>query len=362
VNDEDAMRTRGDDLPTSAGRRRLIRAAGLGLAAAVLPPLPVPARAAAPVPGDVLTRAIPRTGERIPAIGLGTFMTFDLLPGAAREPLLEVMRRFWNAGGRLIDTSPLYGMAEVNVGDFAAVLDINARMLISNKVWATGEFLADDSHAQRSLDTSMQRLWRDGLDIVHCHNLVNADVVVPLLQAWKREGRIRHAGVSHHDIAYFGPLADWIDKGGLDVVQLRYSMLTRQAEERVLPAAAARGAAVIVHMPFEKARLFQLVAGRSLPPFAAEIGADTWAQFFLKWILGNPAVTCVLAATSNPDHVDDNMAAMRGPLPDASMRARMLDHMQAMPGFDRLESAPWYPDKQYPGVIGRAQAELRARG
>lgn len=355
------MRTRRDDLPASAGRRRLIRAAGLGLAAAALPMLPVPGRAAAPVPAAVLTRAIPGTGQRIPAIGLGTFMTFDLLPGAARGPLLEVMRRFWDAGGRLIDTSPLYGMAEVNVGDFAAVLDINARMLVSNKIWATGEFLADDSHAQRSLEASMQRLWRDTLDIVHCHNLVNADVIVPLLQAWKREGRIRHAGVSHHDTAYFEPLARWIDKGGLDVVQLRYSMLTRQAEERVLPAAAEHGAAVIVHMPFEKARLFELTAGRPLPAFAAEIGARTWAQFFLKWILGNPVVTCVLAATSNPDHVVDNLEAMRGPLPDAPMRARMLDHLQAMPGFDRLESTPWYPDKRYPGVIGRAQAELRAR-
>ena len=354
------MRTIQRDDPASVGRRRVLQAAGLGLAAAALPGGRALAQAGA-VPPDIITRRFPKTGQAVPAIGLGTFMTFDLLPGQPRDHLFEVMRRFWAGGGRLIDTSPLYGMAEVNVGDFAAALGINETMLVSNKVWSTGDFLADDSHAQRSLDGSMQRLWRGRIDAMHCHNLVNVDVMVPLLKAWKKEGRIGHAGVSHHDTAYFGPLADWIDKGDLDIVQVRYSMLTRGAEQRILPAAAERGCAVIVNMPFEKARLFKLVEGRPLPELAAEIGVESWAQYFLKWVLAHPAVTCALSATSNPEHVADNLAAMRGPLPDRRMRARMLEHMQAIPGFGDLESAPWYPDKRYPGMIGRAQAALRAR-
>jgi aryl-alcohol dehydrogenase-like predicted oxidoreductase len=345
----------------SLGRRAFLRAAGTSMAAAVLPSLPLPAVAQGSGSVGVLMRALPGGIGRIPAIGLGTFMTFDLLPGADRDRHFEVMRRFWAAGGRLVDTSPLYGTAEVNVGDFAARMGVNGSMLVSNKIWSTGEFLADASHAERSLQQSLQRLWRGNIDLMHCHNLVNVDVVLPLLQAWKREKRIRLAGLSHHDPAYFDPMADWIEKGGVDVVQLRYSMLTTQAEARVLPAAVAADTAVIVHMPFEKARLFELVKGRALPNFAAEIGAATWAQFFLKWVLGHPAVTCVLAGTSDPEHMDDNMAALRGPLPDARMRARMLAHVRALPGYDRLESAPWYPDKTYPGVIGRAQAELRAR-
>ncbi len=339
------------------GSRRdfVLGAAGLGLAAA-LPP-----RFAAAQQAPVITRTVPKTSEALPAIGLGTFLTFDVVPGQRREHLRGVLQRFWEAGGRVVDTSPLYGTAEINVGDYATALGISEELFFANKIWSTGEYLADESHARRSLDLSLGRLWRDRIDLMQCHSLVNVDVVVPYLHAWKKEGRIRYLGVTHFENPYQAPLAQWIERGNLDFVQVNYSIFNRAAEERILPLAAERGTAVLVNMPFEKARLFKVVEGRSPPDFAREIGATTWSQFFLKWILGHPAVTCILPSTSNPAHAGENMAALRGPIPDQAMRTRMLRHMETIQGFDRIAQMPWYPDKRYVGIIARSQAELRAR-
>ena len=219
-----------------------------------------------------IMKSASRIRESLPAIGLGTFLAFDRLPGEPREDLESVMRQFWDAGGRVVDTSPLYGMGEVNVGDLAARLGINDRLFVTNKIWSTGEYLGDRSHAQRSLENSMQRLWRKQIDVMMCHSLVNAGTVVPLLKIWREEGRIRYAGVSHHELPAFPELAGWVERGDLDVVQVHYSIAAREAEQRILPAAAERGMAVMVNMPFEKGRLFKLVEGRSLPDFAREIG------------------------------------------------------------------------------------------
>jgi aryl-alcohol dehydrogenase-like predicted oxidoreductase len=242
---------------------------------------------------DIVTRTIPRTKEVLPAIGLGTFLTFDVIPGQKRDHLREVMRRYWDAGARVIDTSPLYGTAEITVGDYATSLNMTGSMFVANP--------------------------------------------------------------------YHEPLTQWVERGDLDFVQVNYSIFNRAAEERLIPAAAERGIAVITNMPFEKARLFKVVEGRPLPPFAKDFGAENWAQFFLKWVISNPAVTCVLPATANPNHAAENVGALRGPLPDRAMRARMVQHMQTIPGFDQIAKMPWYPDKKYPGIIGRSQAELRAR-
>ena len=349
-------------------RRELIKAFGLGAAAIMLPAAGLlSGNARAQVTGstpDLITRRIPRTNEVLPAIGLGTFLTFDIVPGQQRSNIQEVVRRFWQAGGRVFDTSPLYGMAEVNLGDFATALGINDQMFVTNKIWSTGEYLADDSHAERSLKLSMERLWRDRIDVMQCHSLVNVDVIVPLMHAWKKEGRVRYVGVTHHEPAYFGILADWVERGNLDFVQVHYSIHTRMAEERLLPAAADREVAVLVNMPLEKARLHKVVEGRSLPAFAEDLGIETWSQFFLKWVISHPAVTCALPATSNPDHLMENIGAMRGPLPNRETRARMVRHMESISGFaelDRLGARSWYPGKTYPGIIGRAQAELRSR-
>jgi len=310
----------------------------------------------------VITRIVPKTKEAVPAIGLGTFMTFDVEPGGKRDNLFEVTRRFWQAGGRVIDTSPLYGMAEVNVGHFASNLGITDQMFVSNKVWATGKYLGDASPGEESLELSRDRLWRKQIDLMQCHSLVNVDVMVPLLRAWKKEGRIRYLGVTHYETPYFAPLADWVEKGELDFVQVHYSIHTRQAEERILPAAADHGTAVSINMPLEKARLHKIVEGRSLPDFARELEIHTWSAFFLKWVISNPLVTVALPATTNPDHLDQNMAALRGPLPDKDMRSRMVSHMETIPGFDKLAQMPWYPGKNFDGVISHAQQVLKSRG
>jgi diketogulonate reductase-like aldo/keto reductase len=305
--------------------------------------------------GDIITRKIPKTGEILPAIGLGTYLTFDVIPGQARDNLREVLKRFYEGGGRVVDTSPLYGTGEISVGDHAAALGITDKLFIANKIWSTGEFLADDSHARKSFEQSQQRLWREKLDVMQVHSLVNVDQIVPVLQNWKKEGRIRYVGVTHHELPYFGALAQQVERGGLDFVQVHYSIQTRQAEERILPAALDKGTAVLVSMPFEKARLFKLVEGRAVPDFAKEMGITTWAQFFLKWVISHPAITCAIPATNNPDHESENIAALRGPLPDKAMRERMVKHMETIPGFDKLHETPPYPGKAYNGIIRRAQ-------
>lgn len=343
-----------------ASRRQVMQGAvGLGLAAVAAP---AAQGAPAPTAGAPIMKAIPRTGEQVPAIGLGTYQTFDLLPGMPRAHLQEVVKRAWDGGARVFDTSPLYGSGEVNVGAFKAALGLDQGMFITNKIWSTGDFLGDEGHARRSLEQSQLRLWRDKIDAMQCHSLVNVDVIVPILKAWKREGRIRYLGATHHEPPYFPILADWVEKGDLDMVQVQYSIMERRAEERVLPAAQAKGTAVLVAMPLGKARLMKLVGGRPLPDFAAEFGARSWAQFFLKWVISHPAVTCAIPATASPEHAADNMGALEGPLPDAAMRDRMRIYVEGLPGYADLQRMPMYPDKSYPGLIGRARDELRARG
>jgi diketogulonate reductase-like aldo/keto reductase len=310
---------------------------------------------------DVHQRTIPRTNERLPVVGLGTFMTFDHAPSQDREANREVVQRFWEAGGRVIDTSPLYGSSEVAVGQFASELRITDQLFFTNKIWSTGEFLADDSHAERSLQNSRVRLWRDKIDVMQCHSLVNVEVIVPHLRAWKKEHRIRYVGVTHHHPDYFGALRTWIESGEIDFVQVHYSIHTRLAEETVLPAAREHGVAVMVNMPFEKARLFELVRGRDLPDFARELGITSWAQYFLTWIISHPAVTCVLPATSDPAHIVENVTALKGVIPEPAMRDRMYQHVQDLPGFKKLAKMPWYPGKTFTGLVAQAESRIRSR-
>lgn len=337
-------------IPTS--RRNVLKALGLGTAALasheLLQSAPVLAE-----PADIVMKPIPRTGEKVPPIGLGTHMAFDIKPGKPREHLRDVMKIFYDGGGRVIDTSPLYGMAEVNIGDYATALGITRQLFLADKIWVTGEWLGDDSHAQQQFRRSMERLWRDQIDLMQCHSLVNARTVVRVMQEWKKEGRIRYLGVTHHQPSYFNLIAPWVEKGTLDFVQVRYSLATRAAEDRILPAAMETGTAVMVNMPFEKARLFKIVKEQPLPDFASEIGCETWAQFFLKWIISHPAVTCAIPATTNPKHQADNIGALKGPLPDAEMRIRMLKHMETIPEFDKVATMPAYPGKSFDGVVQR---------
>ncbi|MGI5150178.1 aldo/keto reductase [Plantactinospora sp. CA-294935] len=331
-----------------AGALLAVGAAGRAEAVAVAAAGPAASRGS----GGEITRVVGRTGERLRAVGLGTFMTFDKRPGAPRGHLREVLKRYWEAGGRVIDTSPLYGGAELSVGDFATDLGIADDIFLTNKSWSTGEYLSDESHMMRQLETSKTRLWRDRMDVLQVHNLVNAEAAVPILRRWKGEGKIRYVGVSHHAPQYYPAIEVLMRNFDVDFVQVRYSIFTRHAEERILPLAADRGIGVMVNMSMEKGRLHKLVEGHRVPGWARSFGADTWAKFFLKYVLSHPAVTVVLQATSDPDHLDENMTVLRGPLPDAATRARMVQHMiTEIPGFADLESMPWYPGKTFDGYV-----------
>lgn len=351
--------------PGGPSRRDVVKGLALGLAAAVAPPVgPAAAQqVAGPVrsPAAILTRALPRGGPAVPAIGLGTFLTFDVLPGAPRGHLREVLRTYWEGGARVVDTSPLYGTAEYSVGAFASELGVGDQLFLSNKIWSTGEFVGDESHARRSLEQSMGRLWRSRIDVLHCHSLTNVDAIVPVLQAWEKEGRVRYVGVTHHENVYHDALVGWMERGAVDVIQVNYSIFNRAAETKVLRVAAARDVGVPVNMPLEKARLHTVVEGRALPDFAAEFGAATWAECFLKWVVSHPAVTCALPSTSSPAHARENVGALAGALPTAATRRRMVQHMETIPGVAGIGRMPWYPGKQYAGTIRRAQAETRAR-
>jgi aryl-alcohol dehydrogenase-like predicted oxidoreductase len=322
--------------------------------------------ATSPAPGssqNVVTRTLPRTGEKVTALGLGTFLTFDLKPGDRRDVLRQVFERYVAAGGRVVDTSPLYGSAEVSVGQFMGELEGSDEMFLANKVWSTGEYLGDESHAVESFRQSRMRSWRATINLMQCHSITNAPVVIPLMKAWKKEGLIRHVGVTHHESAAQDQLLAIVQRDDVDFIQTNYSIFDRDAERRLLPAAADKGVGVLINLPLEKARLMKVVEGHPLPGFAQEFGATSWAQFFLKWVMAHPAVSTVLCGTSNPDHMSDNVQAMAGPLPDGRMRARMVAHMETIPGFGSIGTMPWYPgkEKMYSGLIREAQANAAQR-
>ncbi|WP_155774424.1 aldo/keto reductase [Rhizobium etli] len=301
--------------------------------------------------GAAIMRPIPKTGEMIPAVGLGTFETFDVRPGEPRDNVGEVIRLFHVHGGRVIDTSPLYGMSEVCVGDFITDLGIADDIFITNKTWTTGDYLSDNSHSERQLRKSRERLWRDRIDVLQVHSLENHDQVRHWLAQKKTEGSVRYIGITQWSPEYYDTMERLVNTGTLDFVQIAYTILTRAAEQRLLDACAANGVAVQVNIPFEKAWLFTPVAGQPVPDFAKEMGIETWAQYFLKWIISHPAVTNVIPATSQPQHLVDNMGALYGELPDRATRERMADYYTGLTGVADALKQPPYPGKKYGGVV-----------
>jgi aryl-alcohol dehydrogenase-like predicted oxidoreductase len=268
--------------------------------------------------GLPILRAIPSSKETVPVIGLGTWQTFDVGAGAARAPLRQVLQRFVELGGRIVDSSPMYGRAESVVGELAAELGLRDKLFIATKVWTSGR---DAGSAQ--MNESMRRLRTPRLDLMQVHNLVDSRTHLRTLAEWKRAGRVRYVGVTHYTASAYGELEQVLQSEPLDFVQLNYSVVEREAERRLLPLAVDRGLAVLVNRPFAEGALFRRVRGQTLPPWAAEAGCRTWAQLFLKWIVAHPAVTCVIPATSRPEHLEDNMQAGSGPLPDAALRDRI---------------------------------------
>ncbi|HWP91967.1 MAG TPA: aldo/keto reductase [Thermodesulfobacteriota bacterium] len=273
----------------------------------------------------IIKRRIPSTGEEIPAVGLGTARTFNLIPGESREPLKEVLRLFVEMGGTVVDTSPMYGTAESVIGDLASQLNIVDSLFIATKVWTTGKEAGIEQ-----MENSMKLLHRKKIDLMQVHNLVDVMTQLETLRAWKKEGKIRYLGVTHSRVSAHPELEKIVEKENLDFVQLNYNIETRDAERRLLPLAAEKGTAVLINEPFEKGDLFGKVKGKALPPWAAEFDCTSWAQFFLKYIISNPAVTCVIPATSKPQHLKDNMQACYGRLPDEGMRRRMVEYMKEL--------------------------------
>jgi diketogulonate reductase-like aldo/keto reductase len=251
-------------------------------------------------------------------IGLGTWQTFDVGGGAAREPLRQVLRRFVELGGRLVDSSPMYGQAESVVGELASELALRDKLFVATKVWTSGR---EAGLAQ--MEESLRRLRGARLDLMQVHNLVDWRTHLRTLTDWKRAGRVRYIGVTHYTAGAYGELEQVIKSEPLDFVQLNYSVVEREAERRLLPLAAERGLAVLVNRPFAEGALFRRVRGQTLPSWAPEAGCHSWAQLFLKWIVAHPAVTCVIPATSRPEHLEDNMQAGVGRLPDAALRNRI---------------------------------------
>ena len=291
---------------------------GLVATAAVTPP------GAAAAPG-LLARPIPSSGEKLPAVGLGTWRTFDVgATPAERAPLRDVLARFVALGGRVIDSSPMYGAAEAVAGELAAELRLHGSLFVATKVWTTGR---EAGIAQ--MERSLRQLRVPRLDLMQVHNLVDWRTHLRTLREWKQAGRIRYVGVTHYTAGAYGELEQVLRSELLDFVQVNYSLAEREAERRVLPLAQERGIAVLVNRPFAEGGIFQRVRGQALPPWAGDIGAQTWAQFFLKWILAHPAVTCVIPATSRLQHLEDNMKAGLAPLPDPATRERMASLLPA---------------------------------
>jgi aryl-alcohol dehydrogenase-like predicted oxidoreductase len=289
--------------PVDPARRRLLAGAAAGVALA----LPGARAMAATDPDRIATRPGPG-GEPIPVVGLGTWQAFDVGAGEAeRAARREVLRTLLEAGGRVVDSSPMYGRAEGVVGDLLRGTPWQARALIATKVWTRGR-----AEGERQMAESERRLG-GRVDLMQVHNLLDVEAHLPTLRRWKEAGRIRWTGVTHHASSAFGELERLLREEALDFVQLPYSVARREAERRLLPLAAERGVSVLVMRPFEEGDLFGRVRGRPVPAWAAEAGCRSWAQLFLKFILAHPAVTCAIPATSKPHHMADNARAGVGP-------------------------------------------------
>ena len=286
-----------------------------------------PARAAA----GPLKRPIPKTGELLPAVGLGTWQTFDVGGDAAgRAAAREVLARFVAAGGQMVDSSPMYGSSESVVGDLAADLGVEKTLFLATKVWTSGR-----EAGIRQMEESMRRmrtltLNHRAMDLMQVHNLSDVNTQLRTLREWKEQGRIRYLGITHYHEGAYAELERLIRSEKLDFAQFNYNVLTTAAEARLLPVCAEYRTAVIVNRPFEGGALFRLVKGKELPRWAAEFDCNSWARFFLKFILSHPAVTCAIPATRKPDYLVDNMGAALGRLPDAAMRRRMAQHIRSL--------------------------------
>jgi len=270
----------------------------------------------------MLTRPIPKSQEQIPVVGLGTWQAFDIGAGrAALDQRKEVLRVLFEAGGRVIDSSPMYGRAEAVVGTLLAEMRPDEKPFLATKVWTSGE-----AAGAAQMSASFAKMQAATIDLMQIHNLVDWRTHLKTLRAWKEKGRFRYIGITHYTSAALDDLAAVMRAEPLDFVQLAYSIDVRAAETRLLPLAVERGVAVLVNRPFSTGGLFGRVRGRAPPAWAADLDCASWSQFFLKFILGHDAVTCVIPGTAQPEHMRDNVGAGRGRLPIAVERQRMAKY------------------------------------
>jgi len=272
----------------------------------------------------MLQRPIPSSGEMLPVIGMGTWKTFDVNPsGPESKNLLQVLDIFKGEGGKLIDTSPMYGNAENAIGTLTTGAGIANSFFYATKIWTNGK-----DAGIHQLESSMKKMRLILLDLVEIHNLLDWHTHIKTLRKWKDEGRVRYIGITHYTVSSHEELEKIIRSEKIDFVQFNYSIGVRNAEIGLLPAAMERGIAVIINEPLEKGHLFNRVMGKSLPPWATENGMSNWSQFFLKYILSHPGVTCIIPATSNPDNMLANMSAGSCELPDERMKRKMVQWLE----------------------------------
>jgi diketogulonate reductase-like aldo/keto reductase len=273
-----------------------------------------------PTASSMFKRKIPSSDESIPAIGLGTWQTFDVGNVVAeREPLKEVLKKLVEKGGSVVDSSPMYGASEKVVGDLCTEVNLNAKLFMATKVWTTGK---DEGIAQ--MNRSFALLQRKQLDLMQIHNLVDWQIHLKTLRDWKEQGKIRYLGITHYTESAYSAIENILKNNPVDFLQINYSMLSRTAEQKLFPLAQEKKVAVIINQPFEEGSLFQRVKGMTRPEWTKEFDCASWGQFFLKFILSQPAVTCVIPGTSKPHHMIDNANAAIGKLPDENLRAKML--------------------------------------
>jgi len=272
-----------------------------------------------PAKGQTIVRPIPLTGEKLPVIGLGSALTFDVPSRSTQAQTIgEVISLFTKCGGKLIDTSPAYGNAESLIGELSFKLGLRSSLFFATKVWTRSP---EQGGAQ--IEQSLQRFRTRTIDLVQVHNLADADREMTLLRESKSKGKIRYTGLTHSERKGHGEMERLMRLQKPDFIQINYSLMDRAADQRILPLAHELGIGVIINRPFGGGGIFQVISKKPLPEWAREFDCHSWAQFLLKWIVSHPAVTSAIPATNSPQHLEDNMRACVGRLPDAKMRSRM---------------------------------------
>jgi aryl-alcohol dehydrogenase-like predicted oxidoreductase len=293
--------------------------AGVGLALGRLNVAAAPQASSLPL----ITKPIPSTGERLPVVGLGTNAYGRAQTPEELAPLREVLRRLPELGGKVVDTAPSYGRSEEVIGQLVAEIGNRAQLFLATKVTAPG---GEAAKGVAMMEESFRRLRTDRVDLMQVHNLNGVDVLMPVLREWKQAGRIRYIGITTSSDAQYPQMIEFMKKYDLDFIQVDYSIGNRGAGDAILPLARDRGMAVLLNVPFGGRggrNLLRTVADRPLPDWAKEFDAETWAQFFLKYAVSHPAVTCAIPGTTQAAHLEDNLRGARGRLPDEAMRRKM---------------------------------------